>query len=1649
MTIYKDFAGLNLCIYDPILSDLGVSSKFSLLQPLLDPLAAIPDNAFNTFGYNLANAPANYSYSLVNSSVGTTINSAPGSLPTYTTTIQVPQNQGINVWYNTDYQAANSPNSGLTEVRDDSKTLVLLNLHRNGVWGYSSWKQVRLSENSITRKQKTESCYAHVPPCITEEITNEVSSEVVKTANFAGVIPKKESSFLHSSKKCSPEYTIDPVVTSKYFPLQYNFGYMMKDSRLAEFTLKADLTNECRHFASDRLNDLYTVQLFSSDDYEQASVMYLNNTLNNKHNPIDSIELIKYREVVYPREVRTYLASTRGRTLYRLQEELLPWRDDRLDRNIDMSIRGQPLSAFALLARSTTTPRRSRWPLDPSWGYVSYKNLNTNTTVYSRGIYYLARRGGTFGSYNSLVGFRGYSQASLNDSLYTGINANDETILDLLLPYFNTLMGDPHDITVGLDDAGVLQNNSSQFAYFDYEIGSPGSFFTDATSPFVLLPTYYRRNTTAHPNSFVAPSGLPIDKRVAQPVITDTDSNGNVLYPHLSQRELYSGEAVWTAPLMAGSFRTRPAPPSLGFERQFVPNPKAPFYDTYDKYAEHISRVGKDYGVVPEFNISNNLEFYLKAGASEANLGFLEVIGGSDKKFTLPSIFHTNNSSLPNFFETYSNSDFLKLFDVVVEDNKDTITPSVLKLNCKAIKKFMPYRGFYPAERTVDIGEQFYKSYAKNVEIFEGCPLNIYPNLGTNYTGPDLFWMYTSKNAKDYMTANHAPYPRRNNGGRSIKPIHTALFSPGILFNTIKSGIAVDWPNVTSSQSGNTIAAAMGYFNHKNYLAGELTETDKLPGYQYSFRDFSLVGDFQEGSIDGHPSAPGPVCPYFSNRIPFEALSNPEEYMSTFSITDTDPDMLGQTALINRLGAPVDNYYKLMVNNFLAEVPRFFLEKKRFSTFKSRKQGDPKFGNVPDDSKLYGMRVKIRRTMKNPRYRHVAEGISGDETSGAVMLPQDRAADPTLTDNIQRVQENFTMYSRVSAFGPPCAGIAPNSKYFSFDQFNHIQGYNFCFTPPYYHGESWVDLIFNPSTTGSNTINDIFRNTTTHKIRFWQGKNNEFGTQLPDAVNAGDWMDKFSEIDGSDNICAGPDSNHSNSTKMDFPDNGSSPNDHGIEKTGLGARNLGVTLNYNPGPVNIGGGLESVYGTAIKPGEPPTHHCATTRFYHGPQFSHGIPGGSGSLAAPINENAMHVDSSVNLFIKASDTTGATAFEVNGLTFKTDSEADEESRWIIQSKFECPMLNFNHIGNPDSTGGGRFANFRDSDPHPFPNDIICKNDQIEFFRENNALSSEREASLREAQALGAFPKQFDSLQQPRGMWHQYGRLPTEDEGVFIEITDIPDDWWRVTKKCIYNYASSKEVLSLADLVGFQKGQPQRMGEIADRRIIREAIVAVPFKKVDGRRKYYAIDPDDWELAIDNYRQRKSEENTVGNSITRMVRHMDTYVIPPEMDFLNRKGIDPFAMYFFEFTHELSKQDLADIWQNLQPQIGIQHEMAEVEVRHELLSNELLGTKRKHSNASKIIKDDKQTLFDSEIKWMVFKVKQRAHKSYKNLIFGEPKETIGECYNWPYDYFSLVELVKLEAEVELSDIQQEETGQRKPRKITSKRFQMGDINFDRDK
>jgi hypothetical protein len=157
------------------------------------------------------------------------------------------------------------------------------------------------------------------------------------------------------------------------------------------------------------------------------------------------------------------------------------------------------------------------------------------------------------------------------------------------------------------------------------------------------------------------------------------------------------------------------------------------------------------------------------------------------------------------------------------------------------------------------------------------------------------------------------------------------------------------------------------------------------------------------------------------------------------------------------------------------------------------------------------------------------------------------------------------------------------------------------------------------------------------------------------------------------------------------------------------------------------------------------------------------------------------------------------------------------------------------------------------------------------------------------------------------------------------------------------------------------------------------------------------------------------------IINMVKKMKKYVFPPQFDFSTYKNgeVDPFAMFIFEFEVNLTQEDLSKIWQNLPPDIG----------RSYVKKNSSLPVDifKQNNNSGKAIID----IFDSEIQWMVFKVKQKAAWNYftmtadakddKRFKFnfevgdgGAEKESVPDYnYNWPFDFCSLVELVKLDS------------------------------------
>jgi len=278
---------------------------------------------------------------------------------------------------------------------------------------------------------------------------------------------------------------------------------------------------------------------------------------------------------------------------------------------------------------------------------------------------------------------------------------------------------------------------------------------------------------------------------------------------------------------------------------------------------------------------------------------------------------------------------------------------------------------------------------------------------------------------------------------------------------------------------------------------------------------------------------------------------------------------------------------------------------------------------------------------------------------------------------------------------------------------------------------------------------------------------------------------------------------------------------------------------------------------------------------------------------------------------------------NFFTEVPEGTRDQKKVWLIQSKFETPVLNF-----ANATTSSQPASYVES-----------------------GLSSSAQIKI-------------------NGMWHQYGTLPTaENEGIFFRIKE----------------GAPAGQFSLAEIVGFEAGIPIRVGKPKPAGLLEEAIIAIPFKTVNNRREFFPIE----------------EGNSEYENIEKLLKK---YVFPPKFDFVINKTVTPVLMYGFEFSATLTQKDITDMWQNLPPEIGEKFEQ------------------------KKVIIEDKQVLEllaseSDEIQWMVFKAKKRAAKSFdkfrRSLETSDTSafpDAIGDySYNWPYDYFSLVELVKIEESV----------------------------------
>ena len=935
-----------------------------------------------------------------------------------------------------------------------------------------------------------------------------------------------------------------------------------------------------------------------------------------------------------------------------------------------------------------------------------------------------------------------------------------------------------------------------------------------------------------------------------------------------------------------------------------------PFYNTYEDYVENIRLVGKEKTILPEFRISEHIYEYERNGNLLSVVSSsLELTGASE------TLYNGINSSFYQRFVETDQIEFLEDFmpeDLLERDFIFNNYPRHFELGSEAIVKLLPYDGFYPVNRTVEIAALFREAYAPNA-ILEG------------------------------------PSGSKSSAWRSIlRP----FFAPGIMYNSIKSGVAVDYPIRRTTRNVSQFLSASSTLPLHGCLSGTLSSglaAGSIPGNRR--RDLASAAWSTSPDINKF---------FWADRLPFETIIDPVPALKIGETLGTVNSDINEFLFLDASGSLTakslnDSLYKKAVSNFIANVPRFFLKKK-----------PNKFG---DEGYLTKFVSQFGSPPKNTQQNTAPERTVEIEKDAAYMMEVGLLK-----------TDNFNMYSNPYAFGIPTSTGSVGWSTLTSDELPKHREQNWPkhrgefapFTPPYYYGPSLVRILFMPrGDKPEYTLDEII--------------NNDRGELFVQYLNeSGSYYDMTSGsfIDRDNNV------------------------------------------------------VESV---------------ATPSYGWNRAW----------------QNRMDIDASINIFNSFPTSTG------------TSYKSTDPNKWTIMPKWETPILDFPSSQNSEGMPSYEFS--------------------------SSVALTEYTAST-------------------QGMWHQYGVQPDNKEGVYLYLKDIPTganeeyDFVAITyddggtTKRNYKYVkkvpkfvidANRSVKSLAELCGFDSeeiirsgidfSKAKRMGELGENneKSLSEAVLAMPvYYDKDGKPRFIPIRAPADKLGpkIKEFRKQFTKFS-LPPSLSNHLMSMVPKGYPNIPDYINPFGPDEYdealegtklsrtpVVYLLEHKISLSKQDLADMWQGVMPDIAQRFNFSYAAIDHYLPGD---NVEEEATQFPEVLKEqivlniprnqqdghprydlldisglpDKRGIYP-EIRWLVFKVKERGLVNYDQMIIEEVdgtdalsyekingffstqgftreqaaafmgttdrwsqavyryKHSLGEgSYNWPYDYFSLVELGKL--------------------------------------
>ena len=1692
---------------------------------------------------------------------------------------------------------------------DHPDTLNSLLLNRNGPYQHAMWQQYRGGEHTIASKLRlnnTMSIDQNQPSPLTKHLENKLLQARKEAPNQPdGYFHYPGASSLDNLQKTStansnlfPSLTrfYEPSLITKYKPFIYSVLVdSADDEKIA--TARASFMNQIKFFSNDRLN---AVMKLTSGDIVSASAID-KDWEARKHRFYKVLSKSKdlgasgfiYSERLFPKSISAYRSFKLKKPNY---EEEAGTSSNGYDRKNPRSFWRNDQGGGSSDATSGTTRLRTDGTAVNSAGFLQETQLVKGTTLPGAST---ARE--IIGGH--LIGLTGVSPNSLQTASLLAAQFVENGIV---VNQQNTMSGSNLNVPVDNLPDGIGSTTFAQLeSYQPYKISLLSMWPLDPrqdiySSPAYLTSSYGGKGLqiglTPHKagNNFGSPGTLfNSSTATALTAITSsilqllTGSAGELAYSTKPTIFFYrTGSAVtdfdgYTEATASLQYHRHTYPYNTPFFATHKIRNRNPMYNSYDDFVvDDLKYFGRDYSIVPEFRISDNLDYYYKyffspqkfknnpdlffagtyhdmvsnksvkiVGRSLSDNGvglihktdFLKLDGaeptassdleshqGLAKTTTVYDYDHISGpeevsldtakhsyarqSPAVSFYSKYSHADDLVGFSHLMDvekgfKNKHNTVPTAISFTCHGIKKLLPYNGFYPVTRTTQIGSYF-------VDFLS-------PHIGRRSSHPN-----NAQNDRlpGYLQAFIEPF-----------------FGPGLLYNSIKSGIAVEYPVytndpyyyapfafVSSSHGFHTRSATGPGEDASPYRAGSGKRFQLEASQSFTYGGFQMIGSSR--------CIPSILNTRPSSVLPFEALydlshfnvfkNNPlrlltdfvdldrntpsnstTDFPADYTVTAGHPGMVRASRNNSHPAATLENYpadiksynktrYVSSINNFLCETIEFFISDTREGTKLPVATSAILSKNditINTDVKYYmgvSLKMGLHQVMcEGPRNAGIGGGkgvdndFAGDHKNAkmrgylygppmeiiphrpSLIIPGHTISGARVVPNFAdapSARPSFNLDGTLTILTASVA-LRDYETYFAANlQDPAYQAY----TPPYFYGESAMILQFSGSAAAGTNIQDIFSEAQSNSI-------------ISQVYHTGSGISH--DLLG---LC------------KTFPHTGS------ISSGSLTRMAVEASVDVFNAPIKI-----TDLGSTDLNRDDETKHM----WYIAPKWVCPVLDFSSSISAVrLREDIILRKKGGNETIRYSYLTNNFHDNTTGKGMWGGYGTDPYDSEAMQTVFD--NMERNDINKIDDTSIAEKGIYLQINASPFQEQAGSYRDLAQRNLETEVDSSravDREFARRRlgdehkgqitgslTNLLGFEEKQYEigKIAAAKDISEAVVLIPYFEEPIIIHTNTGDNDPDQNLNKTDPVYGKEHIIGNNTEIFSTREIIPGKHFLPIHTNTFDKALSVIL------SNRWYPDDPDFiGQGAFDDVLN-----TDVGNMIDLLLGDSTTgrkgYQLPPEFDFIHNEGVMPFQMIVMPMRDTLSKQDLIDIYQGVMPDPSIELQKIKsnkTRIRpsapvsantdwhtfiHGLgtpidasqtfgLNNFLspracLGLTSGHPASgvySQLIASgyldlgaDYQSIpewltsarqFYKKLKFMVFKVKQCAEKDYdtyrKRQIAKAVKHKIdqsgrkmqipdnfekvlknkkfNELYgqNWPYDYFSLIESIKIDVEIEVSE------------------------------